>query len=169
MTPERNDADRAALVRQHVSLGWFFVGGFSALGLLLEGLHGWKVDWYAGAAGETRRMMWTLAHGTLLGLAQVAFGHSVPLVPTVSLPRLRLASRCLVAAAVLLPMGFFLGGAVIHDGDPGLGIALVPVGAALLIVAAIVIGLAVRSVSAQPEVREPPRRARSRERAGRAE
>jgi hypothetical protein len=35
-------------------------------------------------------------------------------------------------AAVLLPAGFFLGGIVIYDGDPGLGVWLVPIGAALL-------------------------------------
>ena len=35
-------------------------------------------------------------------------------------------------AAILLPAGFLLGGIVIHDADPGLGVWLVPVGALLL-------------------------------------
>jgi hypothetical protein len=38
----------------------------------------------------------------------------------------------LIWAAILLPVGFFLGGIVIYDGDPGLGVWLVPIGAALL-------------------------------------
>jgi len=41
-------------------------------------------------------------------------------------------SFALIWAAILLPVGFFLGGIVIYDGDPGLGVWLVPIGAALL-------------------------------------
>jgi hypothetical protein len=41
-------------------------------------------------------------------------------------------SFSLILAAILLPAGFFLGGIIIYDGDPGLGVWLVPVGAALL-------------------------------------
>lgn len=37
-----------------------------------------------------------------------------------------------MAASVLLPGGFFLGGIFIHGGDPGLGIFLVPLGAGFL-------------------------------------
>ena len=48
-----------------------------------------------------------------------------------------MASRALVAAGVLLPLGFFLGGLVYYGGDPGLGIVLVPIGAILLIAALI--------------------------------
>jgi hypothetical protein len=33
-----------------------------------------------------------------------------------------------------MPAGFFLGGLGIHGGDPGLGIALLPIGAAFLVV-----------------------------------
>jgi hypothetical protein len=34
-----------------------------------------------------------------------------------------------------IPAGFFLGGAVVHGADPGLGILLVPLGALLLLLA----------------------------------
>jgi hypothetical protein len=46
-----------------------------------------------------------------------------------------LTSTALVMASVLLPGGFFLGGVVFYSGDPGVGIALVPVGAAALLYA----------------------------------
>ena len=46
-----------------------------------------------------------------------------------------LASRCLLGGLVLMPLGFFLGGCFIHDGDPGLGVLLAPPGALLLLVA----------------------------------
>ena len=39
--------------------------------------------------------------------------------------------------------GFLLGGIVIYDGDPGTGILLVPVGAAILLVAVLLTSLAV--------------------------
>ena len=40
-----------------------------------------------------------------------------------------------MAASVLLPGGFFLGGIAFYSGDPGLGVLLVPVGAVLLLTA----------------------------------
>ena len=48
-----------------------------------------------------------------------------------------IASRCLISGTVLMPAGFFLGGVVIYDGDPGIGVALVPVGALLLLISVI--------------------------------
>jgi hypothetical protein len=50
-------------------------------------------------------------------------------------------SHSLSAATVLLPSGFFLGGVVTYGGDPGLGILLVPVGAAFLLGALLTIAL----------------------------
>ncbi|MGI9240436.1 MAG: hypothetical protein ACR2RV_06515, partial [Verrucomicrobiales bacterium] len=43
-----------------------------------------------------------------------------------------LASATLNAASLLIPGGFLLGGLWIYDGDPGLGILLVPLGALCL-------------------------------------
>ena len=45
-----------------------------------------------------------------------------------------LASRCLQAASVLIPGGFFAGGIFIHGGDPGLGVILVAPGGVALVV-----------------------------------
>jgi len=55
------------------------------------------------------------------------------------------ASRCLISSGILLPGGFFLGGIVVCDGDPGLGIMLVPVGGILLFVAVLLTALGIRS------------------------
>ena len=62
--------------------------------------------------------------------------------PSMAGARRRFASRCLVAASILLPAGFFLGGFGIHGGDPGLGVLLVPVGAVLLFAAVVVVACA---------------------------
>src|SRR5690606_12227628 len=48
-------------------------------------------------------------------------------------------------ASLLLPLGFFLGGLWHYAGDPGLGVLLVPVGGALLVVAALLVLLGLRA------------------------
>ena len=122
--------------RRHLRFGWWSLLVFLALGLALETLHGFKVGFYLDVANSTRRLMWTLAHahGALLGLVHVVFGLTLR-VAAEAPPRLPLLSRALVGASVLLPGGFFLGGVTFYGGDPGVGVALVPVGAVLLLLA----------------------------------
>ena len=81
--------------------------------------------------------MWTLghSHGTLIGIVHLGFAATLEWIERPS-NALGVASHALVAAGVLLPVGFFLGGLVIHTSDPGLGVLLVPVGALSLIVTA---------------------------------
>jgi hypothetical protein len=130
------------LAQHHLRFGWTAILVFAVLGLTLETLHGFKVRAYLDLSNDTRRLMWTLAHahGTLLGVVNVVYGLTVSVFPERGHDRL--ASRGLIAAAVLLPAGFFLGGVNPYGGDPGLGILLVPVGALMLIggLARIVVG-----------------------------
>ena len=124
------------VARRHVRFGWRSLLCFLSLGIFLEALHGFKVGAYLDAANETRRLMWTLAHahGTLLGLIHVAFGVTIGMFDVEGTRWRRIASPCLRGASFLLPGGFFLGGVFIYDGDPGMGIFLVPVGALLLFI-----------------------------------
>jgi len=124
------------LKSRHLKFGWYCLLGFLTLGALLETLHGFKVGYYLDANNETRRLMWRLghAHGTLLALVNLAFGACVPSFQMKNQSRLRLASACLVISALLLPVGFLLGGINARGGDPGLLVLLVPVGAVLLFV-----------------------------------
>jgi len=117
----------------HLRFGWWSLLAYLALGIALEVLHGFKSGWYLDVGNETRRLMFTLAHahGVLLALVNVAAGLTIRSVPGYVL--VRSASLSLLGSAVLLPVGFLLGGIVIHEGDPGLGIWLVPVGALLLL------------------------------------
>ncbi len=110
---------------------------FLSLGIVLEVMHGFKVGWYLDVSNATRRLMWTLAHthGTLLSLVNIAFAATLRILPSEDLRLQRFASPCLLGATLLLPGGFFLGGVIIHAGDPSLGILLVPVGAACLVFA----------------------------------
>lgn len=110
---------------------------FATVGLVLESLHGFKVRAYLDVSNDTRRLMWTLAHahGTLLAVLNIVFGLWVRVVPDTSPERQRLVSRALLAASIIMPAGFFLGGVAFFDGDPGVGVLLLPIGALLLLLA----------------------------------
>lgn len=127
MPPVLNPSDR------HLRFGWWSVFTYLTLGVVLETLHGFKIGWYLDVNHEMRRLMFTLAHahGTLLGLVNIAAGLTLRTVNGFTLTRP--ASLSLIWGALLLPLGFALGGLVIHDGDPGLGVLLVPIGALLLL------------------------------------
>jgi hypothetical protein len=141
----RSEIDR--LASRHLRFGWWALLVFLSLGIVLELLHGVKVGWYLDDGdARTRRLMWTLAHahGTLLALVHVAFAATIPYLEIRDLRWRQIASPCLSAATLLLPGGFFLGGIYVYSADPGLGIALVPVGGLLLLVAVALIARAVR-------------------------
>ena len=123
--------------RRHLLFGWWALLVFAALGLVLESLQGFKVAAYLDVSNETRRLMWTLAHahGALLSMVHVLFGLSVRVAPEMGTRDRPLISRCLIGASVVLPGGFFLGGIGSYGGDPGVGVLLVPVGAAALLIA----------------------------------
>ena len=137
------------LARLHFLLGWSTVLIFLTLGLVLETLHGFKVDFYLNVANETRRLMWTLAHahGALVGVLHIGLAATIQAFGGWAVGSRLLASRSLIASTFLLPGGFFLGGMFIHSGDPGLGILLVPVGALLLLLASF---LAARAAASSP-------------------
>ncbi len=134
--PAEGNRPLASLERRHLRFGWWALLVFLTLGLILEALHGFKVEAYLRVSNETRRLMWTLAHahGTLLALVNIAFACTLSFVPRWPDSGRNVASISLLGASILMPAGFFLGGAFIYSGDPGLGILLVPVGGILLFV-----------------------------------
>ena len=130
--PSKQAPPVAELANRNLRFGWWSLLIFLSLGAVLETLQGFKIGWYVDAGNETRRLMFTLAHahGTLLAVVNIAAGLTARIVDRFTLrPSVSFA---LIWAAILLPAGFFLGGIVIYDGDPGLGVWLVPIGAALL-------------------------------------
>jgi hypothetical protein len=135
-TPLREEA-AAELSRVHLRIGWWALLFFLSAGAALESMHGFKLGFYLDVSNEVRRLTWTLAHahGSLLAILNLVFAATLPLAPQWSDSSRVVASRCLIGALILLPMGFLLGGIFVHGGDPGLGVLLVPPGAALLFVA----------------------------------
>lgn len=124
----------STLAARHRVFGWWSLVVFVLLGFVLETLHGFKVGWYLDLANETRRHLFTLAHahGTLLGLVHLAFATTESAGLPAPPQRVRLASALFVAASLLLPGGFFLGGLDPRGGDPGFGVLAAPFGAAAL-------------------------------------
>ncbi len=133
----------AVAVARALRTGWILLALSLPLGLTLEALHAFKVQGYLQS--EMRREMWRLAHahGTGLGLLLLVFAALAPrhLAP-VAVGRI---ARDLRVGAVLMPLGFFLGGVLNSQGDPSLGILLVPLGALFLLVALVRAAAATRA------------------------
>ncbi len=137
--------DQARLRRRHLSIGWWSLLCFALLGIALEALHAWKVDAYLHPAHETRRLLLRLAHAHGIGLAllHVAFAFTASTLRTPP----RFAGACMTGALLAMPVGFLLGGIWHSGGDPGAGIALVPLGALLLLIAIGSTALALREAN----------------------
>lgn len=122
---ETQSGDVTSMLRQ----GWISVAVWMAVGLLLEGLLGYKAPGYLN--DPQRRELFRLAHshGTLLGIVLVAAALTAQ---RFSLPP-TLAQWALKLGAILMPVGFLLAGIWHPEGDPGLAIWLVPPGALLVI------------------------------------
>jgi hypothetical protein len=133
---------------RHLRFGWWSLFVFLCLGFTLELMHGFKAGLYLDVTNETRRLMWTLAHahGALLGLVHVAWALCLRAFPDLDDGNQRVVSRCLMGASVLLPGGFFAGGVQLYGGDPGLGIIVVPAGAACLAIAVFLTARATRKL-----------------------
>lgn len=120
---------------RHFAAGWISITLFIGLGIALEVLHAFKAGLLLDVDHETRRLMWSLAHahGTLLGVLNVALAATAVRLAHWSPERLSLVSRAMLAATAFVPGGFLLGGINPTGGDPGIGILLVPPGGFLLL------------------------------------
>jgi len=118
--------------------GWLSIAIWMSVGLLLEGLLGYKIPAYLGDAD--RRELFRLAHthGTFLGLVLIAAALSEK--RGARLPRT--ASMALSIGSALMPLGFFLAGLWHPEGDPGPAIWIVPPSALLIIFGAVTLALA---------------------------
>ena len=129
-------AAKSTVGRGPLIYGWAALASFIALGLFLESLHLFKVALYFEV--EIRRELWTLAHahGGLLAIVNVVFGvcavHSQWRGAAA-----RWAARLFVAAGVLVPVGFFMGGIGNSESDPSLWILLTPLGGLAALLAAV--------------------------------
>jgi hypothetical protein len=122
--------------------GWIGIACWMALGLLLEGLLGYKAPGYLN--DPQRRELFRLAHthGTLFSAVLILAaltGQRYGATP-------RLAQFALRIGSILMPAGFLLAGIWHPEGDPGLAIWLVPPGALLMIFGAVAVALNLKGV-----------------------
>ena len=139
---------------RHLRFGWWALGVYVGLGIVLETMHGFKIAWYLDVGNEARRLMFTLGHfhGTMLALVNIAAGLTLRSVEGLQIKRS--VSFALVWAAILLPGGFLLGSFVTYDGDPGSGVWLVPIGALFMLYGVIGFALGLRTTPQLPTRRK---------------
>lgn len=126
-----NDHERG-INRGLMIQGWIGIALWMSIGLVLEGLIGFKSPSYL--LDPQRRELFRLAHshGVLLNLLLVAAAICARYSTS-----LRIAAHALRAGSILMPLGFLLAGISHPEGDPGLAIWLVPPGALLAIFGAV--------------------------------
>lgn len=121
--------------------GWWSLAAWASLGVVLETAHGMKLSAVLDDPLTRELLRWAHAHGVGLSLVVLAYAAvgGGPDGPTAA------TRRVLQAGALLLPLGFGLGGLWHYESDPGLGIVLAPLGGL-----AVLVGLwrAAREVSA---------------------
>ncbi len=137
-TNSNNEAPKALEVKRGLMIqGWAGIAFWMALGLVLEGLLGYKSPAYLFDA--QRRELFRLAHSHGVLLNVILVGAAI-CGSYVSLPRA--AGVSLRAGSILMPVGFLLAGVWHPEGDPGLGIWIVPAGALLVIFGAVSVAMA---------------------------
>jgi hypothetical protein len=125
---------RAVSVKGILIQAWVSIAVWMSFGLLLESLIGYRVPAYL--RDDLRREIFRLAHthGTLLNL--VLLGAALCIERNFVHPS-KTGLLSLRIGAVLMPVGFLLGGIWHTEGEPGLGVWLAPLGGILVILGVI--------------------------------
>jgi hypothetical protein len=119
------------LAIRHKRFGWTSLLIFVGLGTLLEGLLGFKS--IGLLLDPLKRELWRLAHfhGAMLAIINLVYVFWADNNNLLDHQQ-KSASRALIGGSVCLPIGFFIGGIAHPEGDPGIAIFLVPIGALMI-------------------------------------
>lgn len=121
-------------------VGWTSLFAWACVGLALEAAHGLKLASYLDDA--LTRELCTLGHAHGVGLAIVTILIAELGLPLLPEPRERPVAIAIALAAITIPIGFLLSAFGHPEGDPGLAIWLVPLGALALLGALATLALA---------------------------
>lgn len=121
------------------SQGWFSLAIFMAFGLLFEGLIGYRSPAYLNDGMRRELFRLAHAHGTILSLVLLIADEYLTSKDVV-IPRPAILS--LRIGAIIMPLGFLLGGIWHTETDPHFSIILSPIGGVMLIFGIVAIALA---------------------------
>ena len=127
----------AAFAHSLISQGWLGVAIWMTLGLLLEGLLGYRAPSYLEDAQRRELLRLAHAHGTVLSGLLIMAGLTMQQLKAFPRP----AVLALRTGSCLMPLGFLLAGLWHPASDAGLGIWLVPPGALLMIFGVVALAL----------------------------
>lgn len=129
---EQSSSQTSTFAQTHRKYGWTALFFFMLFGTIVEGMLGFKSSGITMDA--LRRELWSLAHfhGAMLAVVNIVYVQWADSSQIAENSR-KSASRTLLIGSILMPVGFFLGGVAHPEGDPGIGIFLVPLGALLLL------------------------------------
>jgi len=122
-------------------VGWTSLLAWACIGLALESAHGLKLASYLDDA--LTRELCTLAHAHGVGLALVAIVIGELGLPRLSEDARRPVARATAFGTIAIPLAFALSAIGHPEGDPGIAIWIVPVGAFALIGALAAIAVSV--------------------------
>jgi hypothetical protein len=125
---KQGSEDRACL-----RFGWTSLAFWAVYGLALETAHGFKLGLYLDDGLRHTLLRLAHAHGVVLALVVLAFGRGATTLYGHA-PAAHTTGRLLRGGAFTIPLGFALSAIAPHEGDPGWPVALVPLGAVLLVV-----------------------------------
>lgn len=113
---------------------------FLAMGLWLEAMYGLRAEGWIDDTLRREFLRLGHAHGTLLGILNVALAWAMGRLetPAAWAGRIRLAA---LAGAVLVPVGFVGGGLWHGPTDPGPVVLVVPAGAMMLLASVVAVAL----------------------------
>lgn len=137
------------VARRARAIGWTGLGLSALAGSALETAHGLKLAGYLD--DELARLLLRLSHAHGAGLSLILLAFAVAGAPHLAAPRARSIGRGLVAALVLMPLGFGAAAFGHPEGDPGAPIFLVPIGALALLVSLARLALAAWRPDQGPE------------------
>jgi hypothetical protein len=131
-TPVRPDS--------HLRLSIALVALFMASGLWLEAMYGLRAEGWLDDPLRREFLRLGHAHGGLLGVVNVALAWTLERLqtPPVWAGKIRVAA---LLGALLVGLGFMLGGLMHGPTDPGAAVLVVPAGAMLLLAALVATAL----------------------------
>ncbi len=129
----------SAWIKPLLVQGWVSVAVWMTVGLLLEGLLGYKIPGYLNDPQRRELFRLAHAHGTLLAMLLIV---AALCAKNFEIDLSRAPRLALQIGAVLMPVGFLLAGIWHTESDPGLAIWMVPVAALIIIFGAIAMAMA---------------------------